>query len=62
MMNWKGSGRNFPGGTEENHENLDHDSRSSDRDLNMEHPEYEAGVLKSLDNHVRLVYYKTASK
>jgi hypothetical protein len=50
MMNWKGSGRkrsrhNFkvlskhsPGVTEENHENLNQDSRSPGRDLNLDLP------------------------
>jgi hypothetical protein len=55
-MNWKGSGRKrswtffgaipaFSGETEENHENLSHNSRSPGRDLNPGPPEYEAGVL-----------------
>jgi hypothetical protein len=48
----EGSGRglnvlawNSPGGTEENHENLNQDRQSQGRDLNLEPPEYEAGVL-----------------
>jgi hypothetical protein len=57
MMNWRGCRRkwswsnfnelsqHFPGGTEENHENLCQDSRSLTRDLNLGRSEYEAGVL-----------------
>jgi len=67
MMNWKEGERkrpwpNFkvlsqhlPGETEENHENLSHDSRSQDRDLNQGPPEYEACDVASactvLDRH-----------
>jgi hypothetical protein len=35
----------MPGVTENNHENLDQDSRSPGRDLDPEPPEYEAGTL-----------------
>jgi hypothetical protein len=57
MMNWEGRGRkqlrpNFkalsqhlPGETEENHENVSHNSRSCDLELSLGPPEYEAGVF-----------------
>jgi hypothetical protein len=56
-VNWNGCGRklswpNFkvlsrslPGRTEKNRENFSQDSRSSGRDFNLGHPEYEAGAL-----------------
>jgi hypothetical protein len=57
MMNWKECGRkrtrpkcnilcrHLPGGTEENHEILSHDSLSPDRDVKPGPPEHEAGAL-----------------
>jgi hypothetical protein len=57
IMNWKGCGRNrswsylinlsrhFPGETEENYENLTHNSRSLGRYLNPRPSEYEAELL-----------------
>jgi hypothetical protein len=57
MMNWKGFGRKWSQpnfkvlswhllrGNEENHEKASQDSWSPGRDLNMEPPEYETGVL-----------------
>jgi hypothetical protein len=36
---------NLPRRTEENHEDLSQDSRSLGRELNLNPPEYEAGVL-----------------
>jgi hypothetical protein len=35
----------MPGGTEENHKKLIHNSQSLGRDLNLGPPEYEAGVV-----------------
>jgi hypothetical protein len=37
--------RHFPGGTEESHENVSPESRSSVRDFSPGPPEHEAGVL-----------------
>jgi hypothetical protein len=47
---WKNRGlsRHFPLGTEESHEKLK-DRRPPDRELNPGPPEYEAGVLTTLD-------------
>jgi hypothetical protein len=48
--------RHYPGGTEENNENLSQDSRSPGRDLNPGPHEYEVVVLSawSVTTHVGL--------
>jgi hypothetical protein len=43
--NFKETVRNSPRGTEENHENFSHDSRSPGRDSNPGRPDYKAGML-----------------
>jgi hypothetical protein len=63
MLTWKGFGRkrlwhNFkvlsrpsPGGTQENHEKLSHDSRFLGQDFNLGPSKYEAEVSSSQARH-----------
>jgi hypothetical protein len=44
-LNFEVLSQHFPGRTEENQEHVSQGSRSSDRDFNLEPPEYGAGVL-----------------
>jgi hypothetical protein len=44
--------QHFPGGTQENHKNFNHDSQSLGQYLNPGPPKYKAGVLTALPWHL----------